>query len=143
MGLQLRLRELYAQDETNTGGTEWGSDDMYLAGVALELRGPQLKPIVHKVQPFKVGEFDDGTRKRYDPPRLFDNYGFGPGVFPKRIAMAFLLAEVDSGDDLQGAFEDLAGRMEKYEQTLKADIANGRARQPRKSRPSSGEELLT
>src|SRR6266566_8723654 len=125
MGLQLRLRELYAQDETNTAGTEWGSDDMYLAGVALELRGPQLKPIVHRIQPFKVGEFDDGTRKRYDPPLLFDNYGFGPGVFPKRIAMAFLLAEVDSGDDVQGAFEDLAGRMEKYAQTIKADIAAG------------------
>ena len=53
MGLQLRLSELYAQNETNTAGTEWGSDDMYLAGVALELRGPQLKPIVHKIQPFK------------------------------------------------------------------------------------------
>jgi len=48
MGLQLRLRELYAQDETDTAGTEWGSDDMYLAGVALELRGPQQKPIVHR-----------------------------------------------------------------------------------------------
>src|SRR6266568_4971284 len=88
MGLQLRLRELYAQDETNTAGTEWGSDDMYLAGVALELRGPQLKPIVHRIQPFQLAEFD-------------------------------------SGDDLQGAFEDLAGRMEKYAQTIKADIAAG------------------
>jgi hypothetical protein len=125
MGLQLRLRELYAQDETDTAGTEWGSDDMYLAGVALELRGPQQKPIVHRIQPFKVGEFDDGTRKRYDPPRLFDNYGFGPGVFPKKISMTFLLAEVDSGNDLQGAFEDLAGQTDKKAQSIKADIDNG------------------
>ena len=142
MGLQLRLRELYAQDETNTAGTEWGSDDMYLAGVALELRGPQLKPIVHKIQPFKVGEFDDGTRKRYDPPRLFDNYGFGPGVFPKLITMTFLLAEVDSGGDLRSAFEDLAGRMEKHAQNLKADIADGQGPATKEEKDDSWETAL-
>ena len=95
MGLQLRLLELHAQDETNTAGTEFGSDDMYLGAVTLELRGPQLKPVVHRIQPFRVGTFDDGDRKKYNSPRLFDNYGFGPGVFPKNISVTFVLAEVD------------------------------------------------
>jgi hypothetical protein len=127
MGLQLRLRELHAQDETNTGWTEWGSDDMYLGAVALELRGPQQKPTVHRIVPFKVGVFDDGDRKRYQPPRLFDNYGFGPNVFPKNIAVTFVLAEVDEGDTLNGFFAELHEQMEEQEQKIKADIAAGGA----------------
>jgi hypothetical protein len=125
MGLQLRLRELHARDETNTAGTEWGSDDMFVGAVALELRGPQQKPIVHRIAPFKVGEFDDGDRRRYTPPRLFDNYGFGPNVFPKNIAVTFVLAEVDEGDTLNSFFETLYEEMEEQEQKIKGDIAAG------------------
>jgi len=99
MGLQLRIRELFALDETNTAGTEFGSDDMYLGAVALERRGTAK----HTVQllPFKtlgeIGEFDDGDRKQYNPPRMLFNFGFGKTVFPKDIVVIFVLVEKDSG----------------------------------------------
>lgn len=107
MGLQLRIRELFALDETNTAGTEFGSDDMYLGAVALERRGTAK----HTVQllPFKtlgeIGEFDDGDRKRYNPPKMLFNFGFGKAVFPKDIVVIFVLVEKDSGKTM-GPFLD-------------------------------------
>ncbi|MDN5854151.1 MAG: hypothetical protein L0K86_15140 [Actinomycetia bacterium] len=142
MGMQLRLRELYARDETNTGWTEWGSDDMYVGAVAMELRGPEQKPIVHRISPFRVGTFDDGDRTTYNPPRLFDNYGFGPNVFPKNIAVTFVLAEVDEGGTLNGFFDDLYNQMEQQEQKMKADIAAGRGPTNKQEEESFWAEVL-
>jgi hypothetical protein len=71
MGLQLRIRELLAIDETGGFFAEFASDDMYLSAVAVERRGTAK----HTVQllPFKalgeIGEFDDGDSKIYTPPK--------------------------------------------------------------------------
>ena len=124
MGLQLRLHELFAQDETNTGWTEWGSDDMYLGGVALELRGPDKKPTVHKMPFFKIGTFDDNDRETFDPPRTFDNYGFGPNVFPKDVAVTFILAEKDEGNTMNKVLDELHERIEDEAAQIKADQAD-------------------
>lgn len=109
MGLQLRIRELYALDETNTFGSEFGSDDMYLGAVALERRGTAK----HTVQllPFKtlgeIGEFDDGDRKTYTPPKPLFNFGFGQQVFPKDIAITYVLVEKDGGETMEPFLNEL------------------------------------
>jgi len=109
MGLQLRIRELFAKDETNTLGTEFGSDDMYLGAVALEQRGTAK----HTVQllPFKtlgeIGEFNDGDRKTYTPPKMLFNFGFGKTVFPKNIAITYILVEKDSGKTMKPFLNDI------------------------------------
>lgn len=125
MGYKLRLRELYAKDETNTAGTEWGSDDMYVGGAGIELRGPSLKPTVHKINPFKVGSFDDGDRKKYQPARELADFGLGSGVFPKHITFTLFIAERDRGADLNKFYEDLCKEMDNKAASIKADIASG------------------
>lgn len=122
MGLQLRLHEVFAKDETNTLGTEFGSDDIHFGGVSLELRGPEAKPTVHRLPLFRVGTFDDGDRVTFDKPKVIDNYGFGPNVFPKKIAVMLMLAETDKSNDFEKAIDKVHQETEaRAEQILKAD----------------------
>lgn len=131
MGLQLRIRELFAKDETNTFGTEFGSDDMYLGAVALEQRGTAKHTV--QVLPFKalgkIGEFDDGDRKVYTPPRMLFNFGFGKAVFPKDLAITFVLVEKDGGKSMKPFLSDIHQAVKaKADQFLlagKQDNANG------------------
>lgn len=123
MGFKLRLREVYAKDETNTLGTEWGSDEIYVGGAGLELRGT-ANPVVHKIEPFKVGSFDDGDRKTYSPPRELADFGLGDTVFPKGIMITLFLAEHDGGDDIKNLYKKLCEEVEKLSQQLKTDMAS-------------------
>ncbi|MGP6173235.1 hypothetical protein [Corynebacterium sp. A21] len=122
MGFKLRLREVYAVDETNTMGTEWGSDEIYVGGAGLELRG-NVDPWVHKIKPFKVASFEDRGRKTYSPPRELADFGLGSSVFPKGIVIVLFLAEHDGGDDIKKAYRELCEEYEGLAKDLKADMA--------------------
>jgi hypothetical protein len=78
-------------DETNTLGTEWGSDDITLGGIAVDDSGKTTK-----FGPIKIGEFDDGTRIDFPNTPLCEFRVTTP--FPRAVSVTFLLTEVDLGD---------------------------------------------
>ena len=62
--LHLNVSRVKAADETGSGITEWGSDDIYLAAVTMDGRG-----VVNIVDEIRIGEFDDGDVKNFYRPR--------------------------------------------------------------------------
>lgn len=70
---------------------------------------------MNKIPYFKVGDFSDGDRRSFSPPRVFAELpaeGFGPR------SVTFVLVEEDSGDQM-GPFLD--GMVETADQIAKAD----------------------
>lgn len=110
--LELRIHNVKCIDET--GGnrvTEWGSDDIYLGGTAVLMKGPI--PTVVKIPYFKVGQFDDGDRKTYSPPKPFTEFSLrNSGSFPRNYAVSLVLVEKDSGDQMNEFLNDLAEKQQ-------------------------------
>ncbi|MEU9898013.1 hypothetical protein ACIBCS_14485 [Streptomyces phaeochromogenes] len=99
--LELRIHRVKCLDETS----EWGSDEIHLAGTSVDESGDTLK-----IGQFKVRSFDDGDVKVYDPPRRFHWFGLDEGTrYPKSYFVTLVLAEVDWGGlaDYVGALLDL------------------------------------
>jgi len=91
--LEFRIRRVKCVDETNTLGTEFGKDDILLAGTAIDETGD-----THKIAPFKVGTFNDGDVVPFPTPRQFTAFNLREGTeFPKSYFITLVLAEQDHG----------------------------------------------
>jgi hypothetical protein len=89
--LELRIHKVKCVDET--GLTNWGSDEIALAGTTIDESGD-----TRKVTEFKVQNFDRGDVKTYLPPKPFAVFDLRQGTaFPKAYFAAFILAEKDNG----------------------------------------------
>jgi hypothetical protein len=97
--LRLRVHSVRCLDETSPEFLS--DDDIYLTGTTVDENGD-----VATVAAFKVGDFDDGDVKSYDPPHRF--YGFrlteGRDAWPKTYTAVVVLYEKDFGD--VGGFMD-------------------------------------
>jgi len=87
--LEFRLLRVKCQDET--GGTNFGSDDIAVGGVAVNPDGSTAK-----IGEFKIGEFDKGESKPVDRRLALFDLRNGGG-FPKAFAVTLVLAEKDHG----------------------------------------------
>jgi len=103
-GMTLLIHRLTCLDET---GGRWrervGSDDISLGGVTINDSRE-----VKKVSPFRVGSFDDGDVKRFNPPREFVSFDESAGgTFPEAYAVTLVLIERDSGGGADGFLDKL------------------------------------
>jgi hypothetical protein len=101
--VHLDLVRMVCIDETNGFlGSEWGQDEIYLAVATI---GEDAS--TDQVPPFRVGDFDDGTRKDFTPrKRLYSWKVLANGKYPKHYFATLLLWEKDNGD-LDETFEDI------------------------------------
>jgi hypothetical protein len=89
--LQFRLRSVKCLDETTS--VNIGSDEIAIAGVAIN---PDAT--TGKIPQLKVGTFDKGKVRTFNPPRPFATFNLKNGAgFPKAFAVTLLLAEKDQG----------------------------------------------
>ena len=72
--LLLRIIDVKCHDETGRG-LEIGKDEIYLSGSAIDPDGT-----VRKIDYFKVGSFDDGKKKEYNPPKIFSQYDYATNI---------------------------------------------------------------
>jgi predicted AlkP superfamily phosphohydrolase/phosphomutase len=107
--LQLRVSRVKAADETGTGITEWGSDDIYLAGVTLDGRG-----VVNVVDEIRIGEFDDGDAKDYDPARTLTSFRLNERTYPQAYGAVVVLAERDSGNQIPAYLAETAKNIQSF-----------------------------
>lgn len=94
---RLVIEKVYCVDET--GGNwfaERGKDDIYLGGVSLSLNG------VEKIPYYKVGQFNDGDNRTYEPAREFASFDQGGNS-----AVVMVLVEKDAGKQMQSVLDDL------------------------------------
>ena len=101
--VHLEMLRMVCIDETNGFlGSEAGSDEIYLGATTLNETGT-----AGKVNPTKIGNFDDGTRKDFSPAkRLFTWNVNTDGNYPKHYFATMLLWEKDNGE-LDETFEKL------------------------------------
>jgi hypothetical protein len=105
-GVKFRLHKVECYDETTR--QEWkGKDDIKVAGVAID-----DKNNVTEIPEFLAGEFNDGDKVVYNPPKLLKTFTLS-GAYPKLFVIFIAIAESDSGggfatfiDDLIGAVKD-------------------------------------
>ena len=94
--LQLRLHRVRCVGETGTWFEETfgGADEIDLGGVTVDETRQ-----TGKIGAFRVGEFEDGDVKRYNPARSFAQFNIREGGehWPKHYYVTFVLAEVDFG----------------------------------------------
>ena len=92
--LSLGLIRVVCIDETNGFlGSEAGEDEIELGGVALD-----GTTNIGKIAPFRVGDFDDGTRKELNNKKVFTfNVGNG-AAYPRSFFVTFVMVEADNGD---------------------------------------------
>ncbi|GAD85269.1 hypothetical protein FEK33_12530 [Nocardia asteroides NBRC 15531] len=113
--LELRVHRVICVDETDGFlGTEAGEDEIYLGGTSVDGAGASLR-----IDPFKVGDFDDGDIKRYSPPRLFAAFPVIEGGFPKSFFATLVLSEADNGG-LSKFIDDL---LDKIRSKIATEIA--------------------
>jgi hypothetical protein len=89
-----QIRKVTCIDETNEGiWGEIGKDEIHLAGAVTDDQGN-----IFGVKRFKVGDFDDGTVKEYEPAKEFVRFDLtANNIWPKVFTVSYLLAEVDDG----------------------------------------------
>ena len=93
--LQVRIRRVICEDETDAAfGSEAGHDEIGMGGVSIDETGA-----VKKISAFTVGtNFDDGDKKVYDPPKVFETWDLNEGSrWPKPYTLAIYLSELDNG----------------------------------------------
>lgn len=98
--LQLKLAKVKCVDETDP---DWlGSDEIAIGGFAVDEKSNESK-----IAEFKVGKFDDGDVKDYNPDKVLKEFLLN-GVHPGTYAAFLSIAEKDSGgfsDFLQKLYE--------------------------------------
>jgi hypothetical protein len=99
--VHLDLIRIVCVDETDGFlGSEAGEDEIYLSAATISESGK-----TDQVKPFKVGDFDDNTRRDFDPPRSLYTWTVGGGSsYPKHYFATLMLFEKDNGD-LDETFE--------------------------------------
>ena len=76
--LHLNVSRVKAADETGSGITEWGSDDIYVAAVTMDRRG-----VVNIVDEIRIGEFDDGDAKNFSPAKTLTSIRLNSRHYPQ------------------------------------------------------------
>ena len=106
--LEFRLHKVVCMDEMNgLFGSEAGSDDIALSGLMVDAGGT-----TSKIPAFKIGVFDDKTKKIFSPPRRLAVFDLRAGNgFPKSYAVTLVLAEKDHGG-LSKLVDGLKGKVE-------------------------------
>jgi len=96
--LEFRLHKVLCVDEMDGPfGSEAGSDDIVLAGLTIEPEKKSAK--TGQIAAFKVGVFDDGSVKTFDPPRRLALFDLKNGAeFPTKFAVTLMLIEQDHGN---------------------------------------------
>lgn len=88
---KLRLRIHKVRCRVETPGP--GQDEIVMGGVTIDAAGT-----TSKVASFKVGDFDDGDLKTYNPPRVFATFDLTKAsTFPKYYLATIAMAEEDNG----------------------------------------------
>ncbi|MBL7809122.1 MAG: hypothetical protein JNN28_14980 [Saprospiraceae bacterium] len=91
--LELRIRRVKCVDETSSYWEWAGDDEIYLGGTTVDAVGE-----TKKVNAFKVGDFNDGTEKKYNPLKSFCLFDLAKGAkWPKSHFVTLVLIEKDSG----------------------------------------------
>jgi hypothetical protein len=110
--LELLLHSVTCIGETGNAFVEWigGADEILASAITVDETGE-----VRGVRPFQVGDFEEGDRKRYAPPRVLYRFSIREGGehFPKRYSAALTLIEHDFGD-LAAWFEAAIDAVSKY-----------------------------
>lgn len=107
--LHLRVSRVKAADETGKGITEWGSDDIYLAAVTMDGRG-----VVNIVDEIRIGEFDDGDAKDFNPPKVLTRFRLNDRSYPQTYGAVVVLAERDSGDQIPAYLAETAKNVQSF-----------------------------
>jgi hypothetical protein len=93
-GLKLLLHRVKCIDETNTFGTEWGSDEILLGATTVDEDGE-----TGEIAAAKVGDFDDGDVVAFSPPISYATFNTREGAqYPKSYLVTLALCEEDYGD---------------------------------------------
>lgn len=101
--LKFKINKVQCLDETG-GIFELGMDDIYLAAVTVDARNKE----VGLVPAFKVGKFNDGMDKTYNPPHDLVTFpNLSEGVFPKGFMVFLVLIEKDSGNEIEPFLQSL------------------------------------
>lgn len=88
-GLKLRLHEVKCIDETDP--EIFGKDEIAMGGTAVNDR-----EVATKIAEFKVGNFDDGDVKKYNPVKILKSFDL-TGSYPKTFTAFLSIAEKDNG----------------------------------------------
>lgn len=100
-GAQLRLKQVKCIDETDGFlGSESGSDEILLSGMAIDATGDTKKLGMHRWE-----GFNDGTEVNLSPPLVLTEFAFAaddiaqgkPTGYPRSYFVTFMLAEEDEG----------------------------------------------
>lgn len=93
--ITLDLHRVQCIDETNAPWPigERGKDEISMSGLTID-----ESAVTGKIDPFRVGSFDDRTVKNLSPPRRLVSYAGGGTTYPKHYFTTLLLFEVDQGD---------------------------------------------
>jgi hypothetical protein len=115
--VRLELIRMVCIDETNGFlGSEAGDDEISMSVATIDESGN-----TDKVDPFEVGDFSDGTRKDFLPPKRLFTMGIGGGTsYPKHYFATMFLFEVDQGD-LDETFEKI---FRKFADEVAAKVAS-------------------
>jgi hypothetical protein len=134
--LALRVHRVKCVDET--GGnrfTELGEDDIYLGATMTDLAARTVTQAPY----FKVGGFDDGDVKTYNPPRQILAFSLIDGrPFPRGFSASLVLVERDSGDQMGPFLEELA---RKEREQLRAAFTAFKRAQNREPTAEEGESI--
>jgi len=105
--LEFRLHKVTCVDEMDGFlGSEAGSDDIALTGLTIDAEAK-----TGQIPGFKVGVFDDGKVKPFNPPRRLALFDLKRGAaFPKGYAVTLMLVEKDHGN-MAKAVEKLEGKV--------------------------------
>ncbi len=116
--LEFRLQKVKCLDET--GSFSFGSDEIDLAGIAVDETGD-----TNNILKFRVGsDFDSGEQVVFSPPKRFTLFNLKEGTaFPKSYFVTMVLAEADFGGGLSEFLNKLLAKVkEKVIATLTAAI---------------------
>lgn len=91
----LRLNKVRCVDETGTKWSEWaGDDEIYFGGAAVDGSAD-----VSAMTTFKVGDFDDGDVRKFQPPHRIALFDLTKShEWPQYVQGVLCLSERDSGD---------------------------------------------
>lgn len=91
--LELRIRKVKCVEDTNDWGGFGGDDEIHLGATTTDATGS-----VNKVNAFKVGDFETGNVKIYNPIKTFCQFDITKGAeWPKSYFVTLVLAEKDNG----------------------------------------------
>jgi hypothetical protein len=96
--LRLNIDRVKCIDDVGLELTDFRKDDIRLGGLGVDSTGQQ-----REVAGFKVGDFNTGDSKTFNPNRKFVEFDLTvPGTWPRAFSSTFLMAESDGS----GAFLD-------------------------------------